>query len=146
MLRISRSFQFDAAHALKDYNGPCRNIHGHRYRLEVTIRQVSTTNEASEYDGILMDFKQLKKIVHACIIDPLDHALILSKPYAEQIRKAYDGIIYEMEDEPTAENMIHHFLEQLQAQMPSGIVVSKIRLHETENCFAEWEESLYEQI
>lgn len=135
-ISISRKFHFDAAHALYNYDGPCRNIHGHRYNLEVSV----AGHSEESYTGILFDFKQLKKIVNESVVEPLDHALILSHVYAAQIRKCYDGNIYEMDVEPTAENLVLLFKNKIQALLPRGIHLIHMRLYETENCFAEWVE------
>ena len=62
-IRVTKSFTFEMAHALWNYDGPCRNIHGHSYELLVTISGHPITDENSPKLGMVMDFGDLKKIV-----------------------------------------------------------------------------------
>ncbi|MGE5328067.1 MAG: 6-carboxytetrahydropterin synthase QueD [Deltaproteobacteria bacterium] len=64
---ITKSFTFDSAHNLTGHSGSCENLHGHTYRLEVTV-----TGPISE-QGMVVDFKDLKAVVEKNIIQKLDH-------------------------------------------------------------------------
>ena len=68
-VRLSKEFKFEMAHALYGYDGLCANIHGHSYRLWVTIRGDLVKQENNEKDGMLLDFGVLKEIVRPLIID-----------------------------------------------------------------------------
>jgi 6-pyruvoyltetrahydropterin/6-carboxytetrahydropterin synthase len=67
------------AHALKGYDGPCRNIHGHSYELYVTVIGKPLNDAGSPKNGMLMDFGDLKKIVRKCIVEEFDHGLVLNR-------------------------------------------------------------------
>lgn len=69
-LRIAKEFTFDSAHFLKDYHGKCENLHGHTYRMRVTIEGERQPN------GLIMDFAEIKKIVNEKVVNIWDHANI----------------------------------------------------------------------
>ncbi|MDE7091463.1 MAG: 6-carboxytetrahydropterin synthase, partial [Bacteroidales bacterium] len=73
---MTKIFRFEMAHALPDYNGPCAHLHGHSYRLEVTL---STGAAEIPTEGMVMDFSQLKRMVEETIIAQVDHALVLDE-------------------------------------------------------------------
>ncbi|MCX7821047.1 MAG: 6-carboxytetrahydropterin synthase QueD [Brevinematales bacterium] len=80
---ISKEFKFDSAHQLVEYNGKCENLHGHTYKLRVTLK-----GEVDEKSGMIIDFTILKKIVNENIIERLDHTYlnnIVKQPTAENI-------------------------------------------------------------
>ena len=78
-IRLTREFSFEAAHALEGYDGKCREIHGHSYRLFVTVIGEPITDENSPKLGMVMDFGELKRIVNGEIVDRLDHAFIMRR-------------------------------------------------------------------
>ncbi len=80
--RVTRAFSFEAAHQLEWHAGACKNLHGHSYRLEVTV--------AGELDanGIVLDFADLSEVVNRTVIDTYDHTYLndfLPNPTAELI-------------------------------------------------------------
>ena len=97
IIRITKEFKFEMAHALKGYDGPCRNIHGHSYELLVTISGYPITDTKSPKLGMVMDFGNLKKIVRTAIIDIYDHALVLNssmpKNLIEKLSENFDKVI-----------------------------------------------------
>jgi 6-pyruvoyltetrahydropterin/6-carboxytetrahydropterin synthase len=109
-VNITRGFTFDAAHVLPWHRGKCSRMHGHTYRLEVTVTGPLDPN------GIVMDFSDLKRIVREHVLNPLDHTLL-----NDQI------------DNPTAERVALHILCTLQPHLP----VHAIRLWETADCSVE---------
>jgi 6-pyruvoyltetrahydropterin/6-carboxytetrahydropterin synthase len=138
MLSITKIFNFEAAHRISNYNGACKNIHGHTYKLLVTL-----SGEEPGEDDMLIDFKVLKKIVQEHIISPLDHALILKKtPDHLDTYGGSDMKLFWMVTEPTAERMILWIADILKAHIPKGIELRKLRLFETESSFVEWEEKV----
>ncbi len=137
-IRITKKFQFEMAHLLDGYDGLCRNIHGHSYKLSVTcigtIRQ-----DNSEKDGMVMDFGILKKIVKAQIVDPLDHALLVK--HGTNIADRLQGLsekIYEVDYQPTCENMVATFAKKIIPNLPPEIQLFSLRLYETSTSYAEW--------
>ena len=112
IVEISRKFSFEASHKLDWYQGKCKNLHGHSYKLEIIIRGEINKN------GILIDFHELKKIVKEEIIIELDH-------------KYLNDII----ENPTAENIAIWIWEKLKNILP----LKEILLHETENCYVKYQ-------
>ncbi|HNW47303.1 MAG TPA: 6-carboxytetrahydropterin synthase QueD [Thermotogota bacterium] len=83
-MRVSKVFSFDSAHFLPSYHGKCETLHGHTYRLVVTVAGVP------DAEGMVIDFILLKKIVQEEVLSVLDHSLlndILPQPTAENIAK-----------------------------------------------------------
>jgi 6-pyruvoyltetrahydropterin/6-carboxytetrahydropterin synthase len=142
-IRITKTFGFEMAHALKDHEGPCRNIHGHSYKLQVTvIGSVSIVN-TQPMNGMVMDFTQLKKIVFSKIIELFDHALMLenTSPYLDQVLgKEPIGKLQIVDYTPTCENILINIASTLQHCLPDEVRLHHIRLSETTTSFAEWYE------
>lgn len=140
-IRITKEFIFEMAHALKGYDGPCKNIHGHSYELFVTVKGKPNNDSTSSNNGMVIDFKLLKNIVRENIIDYYDHALVLHKESAALIKddsKELYGKLLAVDFQPTSENMLIHFAAILKNKLPSDIVLYSLRLRETVTSFAEW--------
>ncbi len=139
MILLTKIFRFEMAHALHGYPGKCKSIHGHSYKLYVTVR---TDKEQEGYipaPGILLDFKEIKQLVRTTIVNRLDHQLILSGDYI----KSHPSIILEdnlllWEAEPSAENLLIFIRKTLQHNLPEGIALAKLKLYETNDSYAEW--------
>ena len=93
------------SHFLKNHLGGCNNIHGHSYKLFVTISGYPCNDTDSPQYGMLIDFGELKKIVNKSIIDPLDHSLMVSEmSFKNSFLEQYKGKIIVKPFEPTCEN------------------------------------------
>ncbi len=140
-IRLTKEFSFEAAHALGGYDGPCREIHGHSYRLFVTIKGRPSTDPQDPKQGMVMDFGVLKKIVNEEIISQLDHALVLRSTADEGLRRLlseqFDNLIL-VDYQPTCENMLEDFARRILARLPEGVTLHSLRLHETASSYAEW--------
>ena len=140
-IRLTKEFSFEAAHALGGYDGPCREIHGHSYRLFVTIKGEPSTDPMNPKQGMVMDFGVLKKIVHEEIISRFDHALVLRSSADEGLRRVlaeqFDNLIT-VDYQPTCENMLDDFARRIAARLPEGVRLHALRLHETATSYAEW--------
>ena len=79
VIRLTKEFHFELAHALEGYDGACRNIHGHSYILFVTVIGKPISSEENPKLGMIMDFGELKRIVNNTIISRFDHSLALSQ-------------------------------------------------------------------
>ena len=77
VIRLTKEFSFEAAHALDGYDGPCREIHGHSYRLFVTVKGCPADDDTNPKCGMVMDFGVLKSIVNEEVVSRFDHALVL---------------------------------------------------------------------
>jgi len=141
IIRITKQFTFEMAHALSDYDGLCQNIHGHSYHFDVTVKGIPNNDENSPKQGMLIDFKDLKKIVNEEIIYPLDHALLLNHTMNTELiltlQKNYDKIVL-FPFQPTTENLLMEFAQRLQKKLPSQVQLFSMKLRETYRSFAEW--------
>lgn len=128
------------AHALKGYDGLCRNIHGHSYELLVTISGVPVLDKSSAKLGMVMDFGDLKKIVRKSIIDEFDHALVLNRESANEYDAGAEmfGRTILVDYQPTSENMLIDFVERLKKQLPIYVKLHHLLLRETVTSYAEW--------
>lgn len=141
LIRLTKEFSFEAAHALGGYDGPCREIHGHSYRLFVTIKGEPSTDPMNPKQGMVLDFGVLKKIVNEEIISRFDHALVLRTTADEGLRRVlaeqFDNVVT-VEYQPTCENMLDDFAHRLMKRLPEGVTLHSLRLHETASSYAEW--------
>lgn len=142
VIRLTKEFTFEAAHSLEGYDGLCREIHGHSYRLFVTVKGEPESNEASPKLGMVMDFGILKRIVNEQIVERLDHSFMMRRtPEAEEVADvlSYRFSKVVMTDyQPTCENMLADFAERLLGALPEDIELYSLRLHETATSYAEW--------
>jgi 6-pyruvoyltetrahydropterin/6-carboxytetrahydropterin synthase len=141
VIRITKEFKFEMAHALKNYDGLCRNIHGHSYELKVTIAGTPVTDENNPKNGMVMDFGDLKKIVRETIVDVFDHALVLNNKYPEgfsaELKNAFEKVIF-LDYQPTSELMIVDFAARIKSRLPKHVSLKYLLLRETVTSYAEW--------
>ena len=142
IIRLTKEFSFEAAHALDGYDGPCRELHGHSYRLFVTVKGAPLATVGDPKEGMVMDFGVLKRIVNDEIIARHDHALILQRSAGtEALRKMLGQQfrnIAEVDYRPTCANMLADFAARIRARLPQRVELHALRLHETATSFAEW--------
>ena len=129
----------EMAHALYGYDGLCKNIHGHSYRLWVTLRGPVLDEPGHEKDGMVLDFGLLKRLVKPNIIDKYDHSLVLNanSAHANIDLSAFEKV-YLLPYQPTSENLVNDFVSIIKNQLPENIELYKVVLSETANSFAEW--------
>jgi len=140
-IRVTKEFNFEIAHALWNYDGPCANLHGHSYRLFVTVIGEPVNDESNPKNGMVMDFGDLKKIVNEEIVNPLDHAVILNEQASKHLNCQDNQMFknqYFVDYQPTCENMVIDFAQRLLLKLPRGLKLHSIKLHETATSFAEW--------
>ena len=141
-IRITKQFTFETGHALYGYDGKCRNVHGHSYKLSVTVIGTPITDTAHVKLGMVIDFGDLKKIVKEEIVDPFDHATIFNKntPHIELAQELMrrDHKVILADYQPTSENMVVDFAEKIKARLPKTIALYSLKLQETATSFAEW--------
>ena len=139
VLRITKEFRFEGAHALPGYDGKCRNIHCHSYLMYVTVKGENLNGTNSPKEGMVVDFKQLKAIVNENIVYVLDHALIMhaASPLSQELAQAYPNVIM-VDFQPSTENLICWFAQVLSGKLPQGVELFSIKLYETAGSFAEW--------
>jgi 6-pyruvoyltetrahydropterin/6-carboxytetrahydropterin synthase len=122
MFEVSVEQTFAAAHALRGYQGKCENVHGHNYRVRVTIE-----GERLDATGLLVDFVEIKRLMRRTI-DYLDHRFINDLPPFDTLN-------------PTAENMARYFYEEMDQALRAGAAdvparVKEVTVWETETSLA----------
>ena len=141
-IRITKQFNFETGHALFGYDGKCRNVHGHSYKLSVTVIGQPIIDTSHVKLGMVIDFSDLKKIVKEEIVDQFDHATVFNKntPHVELAKELMDrGHSVILADyQPTSENMVIDFAAKIKARLPENIKLHSLKLQETDTSFAEW--------
>jgi 6-pyruvoyltetrahydropterin/6-carboxytetrahydropterin synthase len=141
VIRITKEFKFEMAHALKGYDGLCKNIHGHSYELKVTVSGYPIAEDNHPKLGMVMDFGDLKKIVNQEIVNQFDHALVLSEKMPgvllKELKQQFERIII-TDYNPTSEMMLIDFASRLKARLPENITLKYMLLRETVTSYAEW--------
>ncbi len=140
-IRLTKEFRFEASHALLNYDGLCKNLHGHSYILRVTVIGKPIEDIDNTKLGMVMDFGDLKKIVKTEIVDVLDHSVILNKRAPHQsftnVNEMFDRI-HLLDYQPTCENMVVDFAEKIRNNLPANVKLFSIQLYETATSYAEW--------
>lgn len=141
-IRITKQFNFETGHALYGYDGKCKNVHGHSYKLSVTVIGEPITDTENVKFGMVIDFGDLKKIVKEEVVDLFDHATVFNKntPHLELAKELQDRghHVILVDYQPTSENMVIDFAAKISARLPHSIQLHSLKLQETETSFAEW--------
>ena len=141
-IRITKQFNFETGHALYGYDGKCKNVHGHSYKLSVTVTGEPISDNANVKFGMVIDFGDLKKIVKEEIVDLFDHATVFNKntPHVELAKELQDRghHVLLVDYQPTSEMMVIDFAKKIKARLPENIELFALKLQETETSYAEW--------
>ena len=131
--KVTKTVDFCYGHRLMEYDGKCRNLHGHNGLLEVDLEADSLDNL-----GMVMDFTKVKDIVKSWVDENLDHKMLLRRddPVAPLLRNLGEPF-YLLDDNPTAENIAMHIYHQVHSQ---GLKVAEIRLWESSTSYATYRE------
>ena len=141
IIRVSREFTFEMAHVLWNYDGPCRNVHGHSYRLFVTISGTPVNDIQNPKNGMVIDFTDLKTIVLKEIVNVFDHAVVVSKDFDKEkmaVFKETFGNTVVVDYQPTCENLVIDFAKRLIKLIPPGVQLHSLKLYETAKSYSEW--------
>ncbi|GAA4968378.1 6-pyruvoyl trahydropterin synthase family protein [Algibacter aquimarinus] len=141
-IRITKQFSFETGHALYGYDGKCKNVHGHSYKLSVTVIGKPITDNTNVKFGMVIDFGDLKKIVKEEIVNVFDHATVFNKntPHVELAKELQDRghNVLLVDYQPTSEMMVIDFAEKIDKRLPKHIKLHSLKLQETDTSFAEW--------
>ena len=142
MIRITKIFTFETAHVLYNYDGKCKNLHGHSYKLFVTVKGTPINDLEHPKNGMVVDFGDIKKIVKEEILEPWDHAVLINsaspqKDLAQNLEAQGHKVIH-CNFQPTCENMLYEIADRIQAKLPDNVTLAYLKLHETENSYGEW--------
>ena len=119
---VTKEFEFEAAHHLLNYDGPCANVHGHSYKLQVTVSgKINLNHTKYANECMVMDFKDVKRVVQHLIISSHDHA---------DLNKIYFN--------PTAEVMVVEMFHVIKELLPKDVHLESVKLWETSTSFAEY--------
>lgn len=141
IIRLTKQFSFEMAHSLWNYTGLCKNLHGHSYKLDVTVIGEPISDESNPVQGMVIDFGDLKAIVNKNIISKLDHACILNKksPHKELLKL---NDIFERREivdyQPTCELLLIDFANRIKKDLPKNVRLHSLKLRETGTSYAEW--------
>lgn len=137
MTTVTKTIKFDAAHLLANHPGLCRNLHGHTYRVDLSVAR-----RDDDGDDMVIDFKDLKQIANEVISARFDHAFIcdgsarIDAALAETLERSGLRVV-RMAARPTAENMARMFYREIKARIPD---LSSVRVWETADSSAEYRE------
>lgn len=144
MLTITRKLEFDAGHRIPDHKSQCRNLHGHRYTLEITLIGAVIEEEGSSDNGMIMDFSDVKALAKQHLVDVWDHAFLAYEKdtVVREFLASIPGHKTVLIDRiPTVENLAQTAFDILKAayqdRYGTGLRLRKLVLHETPNCWAE---------
>ncbi len=139
------------AHALPGYDGKCRNIHGHCYKLILTVSGTPQNLNGSPREGMVTDFSLLAKLLKREVADVYDHSLVLpesvGKPLQNTLSETFDSknplrlVITPFQ--PTTENLLTDILSRLNGKLPEGVRLVELTLSESDTSSASWH--LYDQ-
>jgi len=119
MFEVCVEETFAAGHALRNYHGKCENVHGHNFRVQVTL-------SGAELDsmGLLVDFVEVKKLIQT-VVDRLDHQFLNEVPPFDELN-------------PSAENVARHFYERISSGLAAAtpVSVAKVQVWETDTASA----------
>ena len=148
LLTATKEFTWDMAHMLAEHKGLCQNLHGHTYKMLVTVaRKDQPTEQTGPAAGMVVDFKALKEIVNRTIVERFDHSLVLNTNSTDEFERQlvdlaaqYNKKVVHLPYRATAEDMARDFFETLQTsfntEMPN-IMLVKLTLYETPTSYAE---------
>jgi 6-pyruvoyltetrahydropterin/6-carboxytetrahydropterin synthase len=144
MLTITRKLEFDAGHRIPDHKSQCRNLHGHRYTLLITLVGAVIEQEGQSDNGMIMDFSDIKVLANTHLVDVWDHAFLVYRGDTA-VRQFLDSLpehkTVVLDCIPTVENLARAAFDILknvyQDRYGNGLALRKITLFETPNCWAE---------
>lgn len=129
------------AHALWNHNGSCRNVHGHSYRLFITVLGEPVNDISSPRNGMVVDFSDFKKWVKSQIVDDLDHSFVVSSDAdiisLKQVNQMFEKLKV-VDFQPTCENLLLYMVDIIKSQLPGNLKLFSLKLCETSTSYAEW--------
>lgn len=122
MYEVTVEETFAAGHALRNYHGKCENLHGHNYRIQVTLQGLELDSI-----GLLVDFIEVKKVMQT-VVNRLDHQFLNELPPFDQLN-------------PSAENIAKYFYDQISGGLKSdkGVTLRQIKIWETDTTSATYQ-------
>lgn len=145
MLTVTKRLEFDAGHRIPDHSSVCRNLHGHRYALELTLSGELVDAPGDPANGMLLDFADAKRLARDTLVDAWDHAFLVyegDRQVLEFLRSLPDHKTVVLDCVPTAENLVRRAYDVLApafaAHYPGRLRLHALKLYETPNSWAEY--------
>lgn len=141
-IRVTKFYDFEMAHALWNYDGLCKNIHGHTYKLYITVLGEPINDPDDKKNGMVIDFGDLKRIVKNEIVDQLDHSMVIYKNAPHQKLLELNEMYarhFVFDFQPTCENLVIYIANKIIPLLPEGVTLKKVKLYETASSSAEWD-------
>lgn len=143
-MEITTRLEFDAGHRIPDHKSQCRNLHGHRYAIEITLSGEIIQADSVSENGMVMDFADVKRIARETIVDRWDHAFLV---YAQDtvvvnfLNSLPNHKTVLFPTVPTAENMAAEAFKLLKAEYKdtfgNQLQLVRVRLYETPNSWTD---------
>lgn len=143
-MQITTRLEFDAGHRIPCHKSQCRNLHGHRYAIEITLSGDIIQQENTSENGMVMDFSDVKAIARRAVVDVWDHAFLVYNEDTEVLtflNTLSDHKTVIMNSVPTAENMAAEAFRILKSEYQdtygNHLKLERVRLYETPNSWAD---------
>lgn len=143
-MQITTRLEFDAGHRIPCHKSQCRNLHGHRYAIEITLSGDIIAQDNLSDSGMVMDFSDVKRIARESLVDVWDHAFLVYKNDSEVLNflnsmPNHKTVVFPTV--PTAENMAAEAFKILNGQYKdtygNHLKLERVRLYETPNNWAD---------
>ncbi len=143
-MQITTRLEFDSGHRIPNHKSQCRNLHGHRYVLEITLSGDIITQENASENGMVMDFSDVKSIAKESVVNVWDHAFLVYQHDMEVLNflnslPNHKTVVFPTV--PTAENMALEAFRILKSKYHdtygNHLKLEKVRLYETPNSWAD---------
>jgi 6-pyruvoyltetrahydropterin/6-carboxytetrahydropterin synthase len=143
-MQITTRLEFDAGHRIPNHKSQCRNLHGHRYALEITLSGDIINQEKASENGMVMDFSDVKRIAKECVVDVWDHAFLVfidDLAVLDFLNSLPNHKTVIFAQVPTAENMAAEAFRILKSEYKdtygNHLKLERVRLYETPNSWAD---------
>lgn len=143
-MQITRRLEFDAGHRIPDHKSQCRNLHGHRYAIEITLQGKVLEAAGNSSNGMVMDFSDVKTVAREKLVDAWDHAFLVYRGDTDLVAflsSMPDHKTVILDQIPTAENLAQIAFDILrpayQTSYGNQLELKRVRLYETPNCWAD---------
>ncbi len=144
MISVTRRLEFDAGHRIPDHRSQCRNLHGHRYVLEVTLQGDVVSTPGSSDNGMVMDFSEIKAIANRELVHRWDHAFLVyagDEAVVDFLQTLPGHKTVVIDRIPTVENLARIAFDTLAPHYHGhyglDLRLTRVRLYETPNCWAD---------
>jgi len=140
-IRLTKEFHFEMAHALWNYKGSCKSIHGHSYKLFITLIGIPVNIKGDPKNGMVADFSEIKKWIKEPVLDELDHALLISNDADADSLKSISQMFDKLkivDYQPTCENLLIDIVNKIKPILPAHLDLFSVKLCETATSYAEW--------